>query len=199
MKYLYLNLLFFITFLTAGLNAAWAESQNISVQSAESSQASSRSEAWPDASDWDPFQEMENMRQMMNQMFQRSMERANHTFSSFDKSFANPKLDVREEPKEYIVSVDVPGMDKDKLEIETTEQSLTISGERRVEKESKDEQQGYVQMERSYGSFQRTIPMPSNVDTEKISAKYDLGVLTIHLPKKNSEPQKDQAKKIQIT
>ncbi len=147
--------------------------------------------------DWDPYQEMEKMKRSMNQIVEQSLERANKAFTQAQGSFASPRLDVREEPNQFVVSVDLPGMDKDKLQISATQDNLTLSGERQIQNSVTNAQGTIIQQERKYGSFERSIPMPANVDPEKITAKYDLGVLTIQLPKKSQAPSSD-VKKITV-
>ena len=93
----------------------------------------------------------------------------------------NPKVDVTETDKEIRVSAELPGMDEKDIEVSLQKDALTIKGEKKEEKEDKGKD--YYKMERSYGSFSRTIPLPVEVDTEKIEAAFKKGVLTVTLPK----------------
>ncbi|GIV79298.1 Hsp20/alpha crystallin family protein [Litorilinea aerophila] len=93
----------------------------------------------------------------------------------------NPRVDVSETDKEIRVSAELPGMEPDDIEVTVSGNLLTISGEKRAEHEEQGEQ--YYRMERTYGSFQRTIPLPYEVDADKVNARYKNGVLTITLPK----------------
>ena len=93
----------------------------------------------------------------------------------------HPNIDVTETDKEIRVSAELPGMDNKDIEVSLTKESLTIRGEKKEEKEEK--KKDYYRMERSYGSFSRTIPMPVEIDTEKAKAQFKKGVLTITLPK----------------
>jgi HSP20 family protein len=93
----------------------------------------------------------------------------------------SPRVDVVEGDKEVTVSTELPGMDEKEIEVSLSHGVLTISGEKREEKEDKGK--NYYRMERSYGSFQRSIPLPGEVDEEKAKATFNKGVLTITLPK----------------
>jgi len=93
--------------------------------------------------------------------------------------------EVEEMDKEIIVRVEVPGMEKEDFSITVEGNALYLSGEKRYERESRDST--YHVMERAYGSFQRTIPLPHNVDADSAQASYKNGVLSIRLPKVVSE------------
>ena len=100
-------------------------------------------------------------------------------------------LDVREKNGNYVVTMDIPGVDEHDLRITFRDNSLEVSGERR---EQRDERAGGQVRYREvrYGSFQRSIPLPDNVDRDRISAKYRDGVLIITLPKTNGSTQERQ-------
>jgi len=113
-------------------------------------------------------------------------------FDNFSRSFENipfggqhgsfmPKADVRENEKEIIVSVELPGMDEKDIDISLTKDALTIKGEKKETTEEKGE--NFYRLERSYGSFNRTIPFPVEVETRKTVAHFKKGVVTIVLPK----------------
>ena len=93
----------------------------------------------------------------------------------------NPKVDVTENDKEIKISAELPGMDEKDIDVSLQIDMLTIKGEKKEEKEDKGKD--YYRMERSYGSFSRTIPLPIEVETEKVEAKFKKGVLSITLPK----------------
>jgi HSP20 family protein len=103
-------------------------------------------------------------------------------------------VDVFEEGDDIVVKAEVPGMAKDDLEVSVTDNTITISGEKK--KEEKIEKKNYYRMERSYGSFTRSIPPPSEIEKDKIKAKFKDGILEIRAPK--TEEAKQQAKKISI-
>lgn len=93
--------------------------------------------------------------------------------------------EVEETDKEIVVRLEVPGMDKEDCRITIEGNLLCLSGEKRFERETNDST--YHVMERAYGSFERTIPLPRNVDTDKAEASYKNGVLSIRLPKLTGE------------
>jgi len=92
-----------------------------------------------------------------------------------------PSVDVVEDEKEVRVSAELPGMDEKDIEVTLNRDSLTIKGEKKEEKE--DRGKDYYHMERSYGSFTRTIPLPVDVDTDRAEATFKKGVLTVRIPK----------------
>jgi HSP20 family protein len=92
-----------------------------------------------------------------------------------------PQVDVTENDKEIKISAELPGMDEKDIDLSLQNDMLTIKGEKKEEKEDKGKD--YYRMERSYGSFIRTIPLPVEVETDKVEAKFKKGVLSITLPK----------------
>ncbi|MCS5710565.1 Hsp20 family protein [Candidatus Berkiella aquae] len=92
-----------------------------------------------------------------------------------------PKVDIKEEEKEFVVYADIPGVDPNEIEIEMDGNILTVKGERKSEQEEKGKQ--YYRLERKTGKFYRQFTLPESVDSSKISAKTKNGVLAIHLPK----------------
>jgi len=101
----------------------------------------------------------------------------------------SPLVDVKEEENAFKVSIDLPGMNKDDINIEVDSNRLAISGERKFEQEEKKEDYHFV--ERSYGKFYRSFTLPSTVKADEIDAAYKDGVLEITLPKKEEvKPKK---------
>lgn len=105
-----------------------------------------------------------------------------------------PEMDVSETEQEIIVKADIPGVEEKDIDVSLTDDLLTVKGEKKMEKEEKEE--NFYRMERSHGSFQRCIQLPSKVDQEKVKASFKNGVLTITLPK-NKEADKN-VKKIEV-
>jgi len=93
----------------------------------------------------------------------------------------NPQVDNSETDKEYIVSAELPGLEKNDVQVSLSHHTLTISGDKKNEK--RDKGKYYYRVERSYGFFNRSIPLPDDVDEDKIEAAFKNGVLTINLPK----------------
>jgi HSP20 family protein len=129
----------------------------------------------------------------------------NTLFDSFSRGFEmepftgrlttfSPSVDVKESDKDIKVSAELPGMDDKNIEVSLTKDSLTIKGEKKEEKEDKGKD--YYRMERSYGSFTRTIPLPGEIDTDKVKAEFKKGVLTVTLPKTAKVIK--ETKKIQV-
>ena len=127
---------------------------------------------------WDPFRDLWNMRSMVDRMFENAMDRQTGGWQPVEWGLA---LDVTENEEEFTVKASVPGINSDDLEITFTDGTLTIKGETRGEK-NVDEAHYHIR-ERRFGRFSRSISLPSNLDTDKIEASYDSGVLTLHLPK----------------
>lgn len=93
----------------------------------------------------------------------------------------SPRVDVKETEKEIKVSAELPGLDEKDIEVLMSNDTLTIKGEKKEEKEEKEE--SYHRMERRFGSFSRVIPLPEGIDTEKVQANFEKGILRISLPK----------------
>jgi len=92
-----------------------------------------------------------------------------------------PAVDVFEKEDRFVVKAELPGMKEDDIDVSVVGDTLSIKGEKKTETETKDED--YYRCERSYGSFYRSIPIPSNVDADKIEASFEDGVLEVALPK----------------
>lgn len=100
-----------------------------------------------------------------------------------------PAVDIREDGEALKMFVEVPGMDREDVNLSIEDNVLTISGERRFEKDVEKEE--YHRIERAYGTFSRSFTLPRNVDSEKVKATYKDGVLTIELPKvEEAKPRK---------
>ena len=93
-----------------------------------------------------------------------------------------PAVDVYEDAHKVVLKMEVPGIKQEDMDIRLENQTLTVKGERKFEKEEKEE--NFHRIERSYGSFVRSFTVPQTVDTESVSASYDAGVLTITMNKK---------------
>ncbi|MFB3885331.1 MAG: Hsp20/alpha crystallin family protein [Thermodesulfobacteriota bacterium] len=100
-----------------------------------------------------------------------------------------PAVDLIETDREFIVKVEMPGLDSKEIDISLSEGTLTIKGEKKQENEKADE--NYYLMERSYGSFTRSVRLPKKVDRDKISASYKNGVLKVALPKSGEAKKKE--------
>jgi HSP20 family protein len=129
---------------------------------------------------FEPFREFASLQDRINRVFRESYS-GNQDDSLTNSSFA-PAVDVYEDEHKVSLKIEVPGIEEKDLDIRVENQTLTVHGERKIEKEEKEE--NYRRVERQYGSFTRTFTLPQTVDTENVSANYDKGVLKITLPKK---------------
>lgn len=106
-----------------------------------------------------------------------------------------PALEMAEKDHEYRLTAELPGLKEEDVEISIADGTLTLSGEKREEEERKDE--GYLLSERRYGSFERRIALPADIDADAVSAEFRKGVLTITLPK--DAKAAERTRKIAIT
>jgi HSP20 family protein len=105
-----------------------------------------------------------------------------------------PAVDLYEEKDDIVVKAELPGLEKDQIEVNLSGNRLTIKGEKKQEEEVKKE--GYYRSERSYGSFVRTLELPTEVQTDKVKAAFKNGILEIRLPK--SEEAKKKETKVKV-
>jgi HSP20 family protein len=134
----------------------------------------------------DAFFSLGRLTQQMSQLFENM-----GGVGPMDSSFM-PAVDMEETKNAYIVRSDIPGLDKDKIDVSVHGNLLTLRGVRETGSEHKDDRSGYYSQERSYGSFSRSMMLPGPVDESKITADYKNGVLTVTLPK--SEATKQESK-----
>ena len=135
---------------------------------------------------WDPFRNITTLQDQMNRLFEDSL-RTRRRDGSELATWA-PAVDIYETENELIVKADLPDMNESDLDIRVENNILTIGGERKFE--SKVNQDNYLRVERSYGSFSRSFGLPNSVNTDGIKAEYKNGVLTLELPKRaESKPK----------
>jgi HSP20 family protein len=113
----------------------------------------------------------------------------------FEDVEAAPTVDIYEEGDHIVVKSDLPGMTKEDIEVNLTDDTITLTGERK--KEEKIEKKDYFRMERSYGSFQRTFALPAEVQTNKAKAVFKDGVLEVKIPKTEAAKKKEHKIKIE--
>jgi HSP20 family protein len=132
---------------------------------------------------FEPFREYSTLQDRINRVFRESY---GHGSTGQDESLTTssfaPAVDVYEDEHNVTLKIEVPGIDEKDIDVRIENNTLTVHGERKIEKEEKEE--NYRRVERQYGSFTRTFTLPTTVDSEKVSANYDKGVLKITLPKK---------------
>jgi HSP20 family protein len=149
---------------------------------------------WEPKMRWSPLKELEEMEKRLSSFF-------HHVPGTFgDKKEAitvtewAPLVDISEDDKEYVIKAEIPEMRKEDIKLNVSDDVLTITGERKYEKEEKNKK--YHRVERSYGSFMRSFSLPENADGTKISAEYKDGILKVHLPK--SEKSKPKAIEVKV-
>jgi HSP20 family protein len=136
---------------------------------------------------WDPFREVVALQNRVNSLFREMNESDNPLTAA---SFV-PAVDIYEDSKKVVLKLEVPGIEEKDLDVRVENNTLTVKGERKFEKEEKEE--NFHRIERRYGSFYRAFTLPSTVDTEHIGASYNAGVLKLELSKK-PEAQPKQIK-----
>jgi len=148
-----------------------------------------------------PFREMEKRFEAMEKQFEDFFRKPFSFLPSWMpmmkmhrmEEFA-PSIDILTEGDEVVVKAELPGIKKEDIDVDLTEDTITISGEKK--KEEKVEKKDYHSIERSYGSFKRSFSLPTEIQTEKASAKFKDGVLEIRIPK--TEEAKKKEKKVMI-
>ncbi|MGE5842383.1 MAG: Hsp20/alpha crystallin family protein [Deltaproteobacteria bacterium] len=136
-------------------------------------------------------EEMERLRSDLERLYDRVLDP--RTFRRFTQEGEwMPSVDVSETAKEIIVKVEVPGVEAKEIDVNLDGNVLTIKGERKREHEERDE--NFHRIERSYGSFYRSLQLPAEVEGDKIKATYKKGVLKVTLPKS----KKAAGKKIEV-
>lgn len=143
---------------------------------------------------WNPVRELAfsndilGMQKEINNMFDRFFRGGTLEDREFGPSAWMPAVDLVEKGDAFIANVELPGVSKDDVKITLQENILTIRGEKREEKETKDS--NYHRLERNYGSFQRSFSLPSMVKADAVEAAYNDGILTITLPKAEEAKRK---------
>lgn len=132
-----------------------------------------------------------------------AMSKMNEFLSDFDKSLYNestafyPAVDISDDERNIYLNLEMPGLSKEDVQIKIKENNvLVIKGEKKQESTAEDKERNYIRMERHFGEFSRYFTLPDNVNTEKIDAKFDKGVLSIKIEKK--EPESPNEKLIEI-
>jgi len=131
---------------------------------------------------WEPFRDLMAMQDRMTRLFDETLSRI--WKEELPRGVWSPPVDILEREDEVILKADLPEMNQDDIEIKVEENTLIIRGERKFIKETPAGD--YLQIERPYGTFQRTFAIPRVIDQEKIKAAYKDGVLRIVLPKKET-------------
>lgn len=141
---------------------------------------------------WDPFRELVSIQDELNRLFGRTFGGIEPTRPSAAGTWM-PAMDVYETDDKIVAKVELPGIEPGDVEVSVEDSTLTISGERELSSEVKEED--YHRVERRYGSFSRAITLPQTADTEKVQATFDKGVLTVEVGKtERAKPKRIQVK-----
>ncbi|GAB4368812.1 MAG: Hsp20/alpha crystallin family protein [Deltaproteobacteria bacterium] len=138
----------------------------------------------------DPFRDLTSIQERMNQIFEDALARTRGRDEGLRTGMWTPAVDIFEKNDAVVVKAELPGVEKDQIQVEVKDGILTLRGERKFERDVKEE--SYHRIERSYGTFLRSFSLPVSVDQDKVKATFRDGVLEVELPKK------EQAKPKQI-
>lgn len=135
---------------------------------------------------WNPWREVDTLQRQINRLFNDVVLptdlQSNHTFSRM------PAAELTETEEALFLKVELPGLEAKDVDIEVTENTVSIRGERKSE--SKSDENGVTRTEFYYGSFERMIPLPARVENTNVTAEYKDGILSLQLPKKEEEKTK---------
>ncbi|NEQ50474.1 MAG: Hsp20/alpha crystallin family protein [Leptolyngbya sp. SIO3F4] len=138
---------------------------------------------------WNPNRELDSLQREMNRLFDDVFSLSPRGLSGF-----TPSAELKEQDDAYHLKLEVPGIDKDDLDIQVTAEAVSISGERKSSTES--EKDGVTRSEFRYGSFSRVVPLPGRIDHQNVVADYNNGILTLTLPK--AEEEKNKVVKVNV-
>lgn len=138
--------------------------------------------------EFDPFRHMKRMHKRMNSFFNFP--------EAFEKESREPLIDIRDKGKELEVVAELPGIDKEDIKMNLLEDSLVLNAESKSEE--KQEKEGYYYHERSFNSFNRSIPLPEEVVPDKSKAEFKNGILTLTVSKKHPEKKKADGFEVKI-
>lgn len=154
---------------------------------------------------WQPLKELDALRHQMNHLFDELMRTndlqsiADHRefdqFPKLENVAWKPMIELKETETELILKAVVPGIEAEELNVQVSENAVSITGEHREEKRTEGE--GYFHSELQYGQFQRVVPLPTSIKHEQVQAKFKDGVLTLTLPK--AESPHPQVTKVDLT
>src|SRR5579864_1675044 len=130
---------------------------------------------------WDPLRDLATMQNRLNRFVRESYSPEGTEEALTTTSFA-PPVDIYEDEHTITLKMEVPGIDEKDIDVRIEGNSLTVHGERKFEKDEKEE--NYRRIERQYGSFTRSFTLPNSVDPTQVTAHYDKGVLKVNLAKK---------------
>ena len=136
---------------------------------------------------WDPLRDLATMQNRLNRFVRESYSPEGPEEALNTTTFA-PPVDIYEDEHNITLKIEVPGIDEKDIDVRIENNTLIVHGERKIEKEEKEE--NFRRVERQYGSFTRSFTLPNSVDPGQVSANYDNGVLKIKLAKKSEAKPK---------
>ena len=142
---------------------------------------------------WEPLREMATLQNEMNRLFGSFFDTPTSVGSNGALRRWIPSMDLVETESHYVLRADLPGLGEGDVSIELDDTVLTVSGERKSEHEEKKE--GFHRVERSFGTFRRSLTLPDGVDADAIAATFDKGVLEVRIPK----PEERKPRRVEIT
>ena len=144
---------------------------------------------------WNPLRELGSLENRLDRLFGLTSPSRNGEKEAMTVSQWTPLVDIIEDNNEYLVKAELPELKKEEVKVNVENGQLTISGERKSEKEEKGKK--FHRIERSYGSFLRSFTLPESVNADKVSAEFKDGVLSVHLPKDEKAKPKSIEVKVQ--
>ena len=139
---------------------------------------------------WEPLRELGTLQSEMNRLFNTVFDGPTPNGATMRRWM--PAMDLLESGDHFVLRADLPGLSEEDVTIELEDSTLTISGERKSEQETKKD--GYVRVERAFGSFSRSLTLPEGIDGDAVTASFDRGVLEVRIPK----PEARKPRRIEI-
>jgi HSP20 family protein len=138
---------------------------------------------------WDPFREMEELQEKMTSLLGRPARTDGNGEELMKVSQWAPLVDISEDEKEYLIKTELPEIKKEDVKVTVENGILSITGDRKLEKEEKNKK--FHRVERAYGSFIRRFTVPEDASGTKVNAEFKDGVLKVHLPKNEEKKAKE--------
>jgi HSP20 family protein len=143
---------------------------------------------------WDPFRDLLSIQDELNRLFGRTYGGQEPSLGRTGGSWV-PPMDIYETAETLVAKMELPGIEPGDVDVSVEDSALTVSGKREISSETKEE--SFHRIERRYGSFSRTIALPATVDTAKVDATFDKGVLTIEFHKsERAKPKRISVKAV---
>jgi len=143
---------------------------------------------------WEPFRNVNSLQEQFSRLFDTSFPGRS---SESDLTTWAPAVDIQETENELMLKADLPGIEEKDIDVRIENNTLTIRGERKFEKQVNED--NYLRVERSYGSFSRSFSLPNTINTEAINAECKNGVLTVQMPKRAESKPKQVKVNVEAT